>query len=196
MSRKRLSDLVREEVVREAATAEVEIETTTAIEVPSIPENRQETPELEAEIADLTAALAASRERERALDSQVGDLEGELQQQKALVKNLSDKLEKTEALEAELTEQKALIKKLYSELQEAQSVRVELEEQKQFVQQLSAELEQLKPPIQQITAPEKLQKLARKIEISSAMEPRPLGSFSVPPQPSPQLSNEDIGWFD
>lgn len=196
MSRKRLSDLVREEVGREAAAAEVEIEATTEVEVSSIPENRQEKSELEAKIADLTAFLAASRERERALDSQVGALEAELQQQKAFVKKLSDKLEKTELLEVELTEQKALVKKLYAELQEAQSVQVELEEQKQLVHQLSAELQQLQPPIKEINAPERTQNLARKIEISSAMEPRPLGSFTVPPQPSPQLSNEDIGWFD
>jgi hypothetical protein len=101
MSRKRLSDLVREEVGREAEATGVEIEATAAIEVSSITEIRQETSELEAKIGDLTAALAASRARESTLESQVGDLEGELQQQKALVKNLTEKLEKTEVLEAE-----------------------------------------------------------------------------------------------
>ena len=196
MSRKRLSDLVREEVGKEAATAEVEIEATAAIEVSSIPEVREQTSELEAKVADLTAALAGSRGRESTLANQVGALEAEVQQQKELVKNLSEKLEKTEALEADLIEQKALVKKLYTELQESQSVVVELEEQKQLVKQLSAELEQLQQSIRETTVPQKPQKLARRMEISSAMEPRPIGSFSVPTQPSPRLSNQDIGWFD
>ena len=196
MSRKRLSDLVREEVGKEAATAEVEIEATAAIEISSISEIREQTSELEARVADLTAALAGSRGRESTLASQVEALEAEVQQQKELVKKLSEKLEKTEALELDLIEQKALVNKLYSELQESQSIVVELEEKKQLVKQLSAELEQLQQSIRETNVPQKTQKLARRMEISSAMEPRPIGSFSVPTQPSPRLSNQDIGWFD
>ena len=146
----------------------------------------------------MTAALAASRGRESALESQVEALEAELQKGKGLIKNLSEKLEKTEALEVELAEQKVLVNKLYSELQEAQTVvlELELEEQKQLVQQLSAELEQLRQSVKETIVPEKPQKLARRMEISSAMDPRPIGSYAVPTQPSPRLSNQDIGWFD
>jgi chromosome segregation ATPase len=196
MSRKRLSDLVREEVGREASTVEVDTDLTSESGESTIPESRGETAQLEAKVADLIVDLEAARGRESAISSQVVALEAELEAQKDLVRTLSEKLEKTETLEVELAEQKALVNKLYSELQEAQTVAAELAEQKQLVEKLYTELEQLRQPVPESPAPEKSQKLARKPDISSAMEPRPVGGFTVPPQPSPRLSNEDIGWFD
>lgn len=200
MSRKRLSDLVREEVGREAereeAAAEVATEPTAQSGDSSTPAIQAETGELDARVAELTAALEAAHGREDSLNSQIMALEAELQAQKDLVKTLSEKLEKAGKLETALAEQKALVKKLYSELQEAQTIQTGLDEQKQLVQKLYAELEQFRQPLTEVSVPEKSQKLVHKMKIFSAIEPRPVGGFTVPAQPSPRLSSEDIGWFD
>lgn len=153
MSKKRLSDLVREEVVREASAAEVDIDidsTTTTSSIANIAEIREETAELKAKVTELTAALEATLRREERLKSQVAALEAELKEQKDIVKTLSGKLEKAGEIEAGI----------------------------------------------EVSALEKSQKLSHKMDVLSAIEPRPVGGFTIPAQPSPQLSNEDIGWFD
>lgn len=196
MSKKGLSDLLREEVAKEKDSETEEANPVAAVE-PASPWEEAEPPppatapasrltkaQLEGRVAELTVTLEKAGEGEKALQNQINDLESELEAQKDLINSLEAKLEQASLLAGELAAQKTLVEKLEAELAE----------QKQLVGKLYAELQQVQQQekLAEISVPE----LPPKKAFPAAIQPRPIGRSTIPSQPSPALSNEDIGWFD
>ena len=181
MTRKRLSDLVREEVDRESTTGadsqpqvDASKETVSTTETTKLPSrkttnlSRLTKAQLEVKINELTSALTTAQQQESSLQNQLESLESELHTQKGIVQTLQTQQKESKELETELEEQKQLVQKLYAQLQQ-----VELEQQEASSAVTSQELSLSKPP-------------------SYAIQRRPISRS----QPAPPLSNEEIGWFD
>jgi chromosome segregation ATPase len=204
MARKRLSDMVREEVQKEPesdtslkSVTEVSEPSATETETSSAPKKTAhrrstETPssqQLEETIKELRSTLATVNQRASELQNQVTFLETELDKQKTLVKTFQEQLEQAQQLQEALAEQKNLVSKLYTDLQKAQSVQAELEEQKQLVKQMTAQLEQAQQEASE----------AKELVLHSSSLPipnRPIGRLVAANSSSNILSNEEIGWFD
>ena len=208
MTKKRLSDLVREEVDRESKGTD-EVPVSPATETPAPPTEEISPPpksparrsrltkaQLEEELKEVTAALELAHQRENSLKNQVQALELELESQKDRIETLESQLEQGTQLEKALEEQKSLVEKLYAELKQAEAVESELAEQKQLVEKLYAELKQAQQKEKDSQADSTEGKLMWKKKLPMGIAPRPIAPISVPPQPSPKLSNEEIGWFD
>lgn len=172
MTKKRLSDLLREEVQKgdeaeqpEAATIDVShqavedaadtdssddespdadgTETTASQKRTS----RTTKAELNDMVTELEAQLAASQQREADFQQQIKDLQTDLQEQQVLVRQLTAKLDpanrQVETLKTDLESQKALMKRLQSDLEQANKLKDELAEARQVILQLSESNTQL-----------------------------------------------------
>ncbi|MGH2413408.1 MAG: hypothetical protein ACRDEA_06900 [Microcystaceae cyanobacterium] len=198
MTKKRLSDLLREEaqkVPESEATATDSTEPEEAnpsAKTPATSNRSRKT------IKELTTELEAAREHANSLQEKVTELESELAKQKTLIKKLQTQSEQTEQLQATLEEQKILVSKLYAELQQVEAAKSQIEVQKQQIEKLSAELEkaQQEPLLQEEPEPVESLKLALKNNSSNKLALRLSGRFIASEQSSTRLSNEDIGWFD
>lgn len=200
MTKKRLSDLLREEVSKDVENEAVVTTPTETEETPktTTSRSRRTTPSAQdKKVVELTEALALAKEQVNTLQTQLKSLETELEDQKSLVQTLQKQLEQQD-------EQKTLTTHLSTQLDEAQT---ELEQEKQLVEKLYVELQkiQLKPltqpepeplespePSQLLQTPEPPQPLAVKKVQSYEIRPR----FVAPSSSPAHLSNDDIGWFD
>lgn len=204
MTRKRLSDLVREEVnpapESESVPTNLAAAEALASETPikPRPRSRATKTDLEGTVTELTAALEATNQRANELQNQVAFLESELAAQKKLAQSLQLELQQASQMQAALEEQKVLVGDLHAKLQQAQALESELEEQKQLVRKLYAELQQAQqnPVLENQPEPPQPQGSILQKTSSYAISSRPIGYSIRARQPSPILSNEEIGWFD
>ena len=204
MSKKSLSDLVREEVGREAVreTSESRLEKTvqkTQSEQSAKPSARSRVTkvQLEAKVSELMASLAAIEANEFSLTEEIKSLKSQLQAEKKKVKTIQQQAQKNEQLEADLLAQKELINKLYSEIKKGNDTTEELEKQKKINQELESKLAESR----KITVPSQPKPKSNKLMVRKprplAMPPnRPIGRLVKSNQSSSRLSNDDIGWFD
>jgi predicted RNase H-like nuclease (RuvC/YqgF family) len=185
MAKKSISDLLREqvnkpidsEVVSQEPTPVVSDSESTATEVTSQTQevsttgSSQSTPEtpnpLEKTVTELNTSLEKVTQRGNKLQAQVSSLEGELNSQKDLVKQLSNELQQAQGVKSELETQKHLVNKLYAELQEIQ--------QKYQAEVTSAITRQ---------------------ETTSIVPIKMFTRFVAKSAPPTKLTDEDIGWFD
>lgn len=196
MTKKRLSDILRENkpltpddptadsIKNAPATASSDLLQPTQVEASG----------LEAEIAQLSKALAAKTDTAETLQNRVTSLESELEGYKKLVETLEGDLKQSRQLQKALDKQTTLVQKLKTELAEAQSVQTELAKQKQLVHKLQAELEEAKKqqPLESSSNPKELSFKKAPVYLSK----RPIGRFVARELPPTVLSNEEIGWFD
>lgn len=108
MPRKRIGDLLREEVQK---SLEPEAEN-----VQNGGESAQESPEpkieLETTVTDLRESLQEAQQRENSLQQQIADLQSDLQEQKTLVEKLEADIQRTNRLKAELEQARKVILQL------------------------------------------------------------------------------------
>jgi predicted RNase H-like nuclease (RuvC/YqgF family) len=188
MTKKRLSDLLREEVnpQNEELLAIPQVQSASPAETaPTMPDFQSELAIAQTMIDRLTEALSQEK-------AKVGQLQGELEAQKALIKTLTADLSQSKK------EQKALdvvhqqkVKDLTEQVKTLLPLKVELESRQDLVNKLYEEIQRLE------TTLEKAQTTA----LASVL---PSDTFALvvparyvaPTQPSTHLSNDDIGWFD
>jgi chromosome segregation ATPase len=213
MRKKKLSDLVREEVQHtedsQAQPDDAQTDSSSNVQSSStsrLPSGQRQsrsrrgqtaTDRAEDKIKELISALESAQKRANFLESQLNSLDSELQKQKNLVETFKSQLQQKTEIETELKEQKQLVRKLYSELGKVDSVLTELEEQKQLVKQLTTELEETRStlPLPGEQSPKPLpikESLVKSVSLYSS----PMTRFVAANQPPTILSNEDIGWFD
>jgi len=222
MTKKRLSDLLREEAqkspdpeaeaIQEVAPEPLEPDPTLdeteqlyeTSDEPS-PVNTSATPrakrtgptkaELETKMTELREALLEAHGKETSLQQQIADLQSDLQEQKILVQKLQAALEQTNQIKAELEQAKKVILQL-SEVgsKTTQAVNTPKKENEGFKSQ------KLTLTTQEVNTPKKenegfkQQKLTFKKLPQHSIQPN--FPDSKPSNPEKKLSNKDIGWFD
>ncbi len=142
MTKKRLSDLIHEEVNLDSSA--------TASDLHYNPSGVTKV-QLETQVDELTAALDAAKQEIASLQAQIAGFE---------------------SVQTELAEQTKLVEKLYTELQKAESVQTPSSEPPE------AKLTPTPPPAR------------------SRLSLQLTNRYVAPVQPTSDLSNEDIGWFD
>jgi chromosome segregation ATPase len=212
MTRKRLQDLVREEVQKAS-----ENETQSDRDSTNLKEINQSSPEDKApakstkspainansdrtesqnKIEDLTAALKSAEVRSIELQDRITSLEVELETQKNLVEKLQTELEQKNQVRQELETQQKLVAKLRTELKQVEEIQTEFAGQKQLIEKLYAELQkaqQQEAKTEKITSP---QPITQNKSCYYSIIPRPIGRIVGNERSSSALSNEEIGWFD
>lgn len=211
MTRKRISDLLREEAGNSSlntqpTTIEAEVKSVTLDQPipPAISESPAVPHPLEAEVQKLKDALDTAQKE--AIAKAAALVESEEQ-----IASLKSELSKTKGYKKELDSQKELIGKLYGELQKENPLQSVVEEQKSLIDTLSAEIEQLKHPPVQPTAIAKSQlsptaaiartrPSAQKSALSNLPVyrpiPRPVGKTLPGQDKKAAIDNDVIGWFD
>ncbi|WP_009632961.1 hypothetical protein [Synechocystis sp. PCC 7509] len=179
MVRKRIGDMLREEVkepvAREDAPVTAETSNQTEPENGEVSEQLQpvnipatkskSSTELETTIDELKKQLQAAHKTETSLQTQITELKSQLQEQKKLVKELQTQVSQGQQLKTELEEAKKTILKL-------------------------AEVSS-KPTAK--ASPAKQETLAR----ATSTRAEKLPNYSDPSErPNTTLGNKDIGWFD
>jgi chromosome segregation ATPase len=214
MTRKRISDLLREEAQNnpaESSTGEAIASESAKIRLArpaeTVPEPQIEhtSASLEIKIQELTAALKTAEQKAIALEAELGDRQTQiatltqaLDKAEQAKKELDTQKKLVTKLSGELEEQKKLVVKLYSELSKENPLQAELEAQKALVTQLYAEIESLKTPTPA------MQSASQKSIVATKVPPRPVYRSIVRPVgktlpgqlQDTGLSNETIGWFD
>lgn len=207
MAKKRLSDLLREEVNTPAipqgeVTTPPETAPVASETQPTSPKSLETTPPpklaSEAESTELNKALQTANERIKTLQDQVNKLELELEQKTNLIQTLQEQLQPVDQLQKELETQKSLITKLNTELAEAEPLKSELKTQKQLVEKLYAELQTIeaeKTPSEPTpeAAPQSLVVVSQSPHY---LRPQLPMRYVASTAPSTILSDEEIGWFD
>ncbi|GAB4298387.1 MAG: hypothetical protein Fur0025_36820 [Oscillatoriaceae cyanobacterium] len=221
MAKRRLSDVIKEEVQKNPDTDGEAVSTTNAQPEEIINEstpaattdNQAEVvataPESAAEVAPLTDDLTAR-----------DNIRSQLEENFQKVKNLNAELVKEkEALQEELNAQKSMGKRLESELKQREQregdLQTDLANQKKLVQKFTIELQELgrvkaeleaakTAAIELASAQEKLVKELQELRQQQEKKPpaqlalkttRPPITFK-PKDNVSSLSNRDIGWFD
>ncbi len=219
MSKKRLSDLLREEISPDSgksAESPSLSETiapgtpssspqdisksvtnkTPAADVPKVATKSRSQPDqtAAAELAGVKAALQAEK-------NQVVQLTTQLAEQKQAVithsKTLETANQQIKNLEKRLKKEQSAVKRLTEQLTNLTTVQEALTAEKQLVSKLYAQIQHLeaeskkrRPPVSSSIAP------APK-PASLTPLPRPLTArYVAPVQPSSSLTDDDIGWFD
>lgn len=217
MTRKRLQDLVREEVQKasenetqsdRASTNLKEInQSSPDIETPAqskptkssarkATNTNNDRTESQKKIEDLTAVLKSAEGRSIELQDRITSLEVELETQKNLVEKLQTELEQKNKVRQELETQQKLVEKLRTELKQVEEMQSEFAGQKQLIEKLYAELQkaqQQEEKTEKITSPQPI--IQNKSRYYSII-PRPIGRIASNERSSSALSNEEIGWFD
>jgi predicted RNase H-like nuclease (RuvC/YqgF family) len=214
MTKKRLSDLLREELENPPGKVTTSISSESDAEGAHLASSSAKTSKSssrtrshqrkttqarsEDKVKELTADLESANRRANSLEEQVASLQSQLETQRNLIETLQSKLEQITQTETELEENKKLVEKLYSELQKAESVQLELEEQKQLVRELSAQLQQAQHEQDFEVASDSSHSTELQLATipNYGLQRRPIGRFIASSQPPTILSNEDIGWFD
>jgi predicted RNase H-like nuclease (RuvC/YqgF family) len=172
MVRKRIGDLLREEVNEPVATEE---DAANEAQTNHTKEEKEELPpetisqsatELEANINELKKLLQAAQKKETSLQSQVTDLKSQLQ------------------------EQKKLVKELQTQASQEKQLKIELEEAKKTILKLA---EVSSKPVAKATPAKQESKLTP----AKSTRAEKLPHYSDPSErPNTTLANKDIGWFD
>jgi chromosome segregation ATPase len=174
MTRRNLSDVLRQEATKEATDSEPKAEE--ALANPAKAASRTRKPSTSAPVEDQTAqiqelkaALAQGAEQEKAFQTQIKELETKLKQQQQQIKTLETELGKESKLKTELTEAKEVI----LQLSEANT-------------QMGKTLDELKNPPQ-------------KAKAKASLAVRPLPRHSLQLKPSENIDKPkviDVGWMD
>lgn len=209
MSKKRLSDLLREEseelpnqdtpnnnhITVEAKEDSAAENNSKAAQPAAQTRSRRSKTNYEKTIAELKNVIEQVNEQTNDLQNQVGSLQSELQTQKDLVTNLSNQLQQVKEIQEANQAQKTEIEKLQTDLQQFKQSQTELEERQQFLQKAYTQLQQA-----QAESTQKPTQQAQTEQVSlvrrSARPPRPIGGSIVNQQSSQGLSKEEVGWFD
>ena len=188
MTKKSLSDLLREEATNPSETVS---ETT---QNPTVPSNRSRMTkaQLDELITQLNQALEAQKKQVDTLQNQVKTLENEIQDERELSRNLQNELQAAEDYQSQLNEQKQLVEKLYTQLQQKEELAVELAEKNELIATLQAKLKQEPLPL---ASTDSSQELVVQ-ETALTRQAKELEPFTAPVLSSKPLTNEDIGWFD
>lgn len=206
MARKRLSDLLREEVQKDepeknSAETAIEVEAVevtkepaadTSIATPASPA-MEAAQEIAAADQKLQVALAQAEKREASLQQQVTDLTAQLDQQTSLINSLKADLEKARAATAELEKAKHTALQLAEENTQLQQEIKTLKQPTSSKPALSRKAPEPAAPTP--TAPNPAD-AAHQAEMRKQQE-RSLAHPMFPAGSSPgQLSNQDLGWVD
>lgn len=211
MTRKRISDLLREEAGNNILNPQ---STTIEAEVKPVPLGQLEPmPVSEALVAPhpLVAEVQTLKaDLEKARQEAIAKAEA-LAQSQQQVTALKGELQKAKSYQKEVENQKELIGKLYGELQKENPLKAELEEQNVLIERLSAEIEQLKqaPPTRAAIAKSKLSATAAIARANPSAQksalanlpvyrpiPRPIGKTLPGHDKQATIDNDVIGWFD
>ncbi len=191
MTKKSLSDLLREEATTASETSAQTPETPNT----SVSRSRMTKAQLDNMVTELSQALDLSKKQVDDLEKQVKTLETEVKDEKDLTSRLQTELKEAEDYQFQLSEQKKLVEKLYNQLQEKEELAIELAEKNELILSLKAQLEQeqehkpiSKPPLSPALVVQKETVLSRQ---AKELEP-----FAAPASSPKPLTNEDIGWFD
>jgi chromosome segregation ATPase len=171
MTRKRLTDMLRDEAQKPTA-AESQAAEANAIAASSeqTETNKEPNKELEKLVTDLKASLAKALKKETTLSEQV-------------VK-----------LQAELHEKKEYVEKMKEYLDQATQIKAELDRVKQENDTLTDELSRLKTQKVETPAPDQPKKtlIQRAVPTSAGRSSRPVGANTD----YSKINNDNIGWFD
>jgi len=199
MTRKRISDLLREEVGNTDSTVQA-----APIEVVSIETTPIDAAPIEVEVKALKAALDAAQKDAIAQAA-------ELAKSQDQIASLKSELSKTKGYQKEIDSQKELISKLYGELQKENPLQSEVNNQKALIESLYLEIEQLKQaPVAQTAiakasppptaAIAKVRPTAQQTALSKLPAyhpiPRPIGKTLPGQSKKAAIDNDVIGWFD
>lgn len=208
-SRKRLSDLLREEAKRSPdanAAAEEQSAQTSASSTKGGTRSKSAKPsdteadapaDTAAETGDVSEAIAATPSPAQVeLESALEELRSQLQSAKAQEGVLQRQIE---SLQADLSEQQALMQKLKADLEHSSQLKNELEEARNVILRLSELNTKLEGQVRAATAPppptpkSEVRHIPEhtQIELRRAMQ-HPV----LPVPPSTMLTNDDIGWVD
>jgi predicted RNase H-like nuclease (RuvC/YqgF family) len=172
MTRRNLSDVLRQEATKDAADPESKPESQTAPAKATSRRKAADTPAVAdqtAQIQELKAALAQGAEQEKALQAHLATLEAKVKQQEQQIKTLKTGLEQESKLKTELAEAKEVI----LQLSEANT-------------QISQTLDELKNP-------------PSKTKAKAPLAVRPLPRHSLQLKPSENIDKPksiDVGWMD
>lgn len=188
MTKKSLSDLLREETNTTSETVE---ETS---QIPTIPSNRSRMTkaQLDELIIQLNQALEQEKQQVENLKSQVKTLENEIKKEKTLTSRLQTELQTAADYQSQFNEQKELVEKLYTQLQQKEELAIELAEKNELIASLQTQLQEtsntLAPPP---SSPELVVQ-----ETALTRQAKELEPFASPALSTKPLTNDDIGWFD
>jgi predicted RNase H-like nuclease (RuvC/YqgF family) len=172
MTRRNLSDVLRQEATKEPVDPESKPESQAAPAKTASRRKSADTPtgaDQTAQIQELKAALAQGAEQEKALQAQLKTLDVKAKQQQQQIKALETELGQSTKLKTELTEAKEVI----LQLSEANT-------------QMSQTLDELKNPPQ-------------KTKARAPLAVRPLPRHSLQLKPSENIDKPktiDVGWMD
>lgn len=212
MARKRLSDLLREEVQKPTdAAAETEADGQAAIAPPAPASSSKRSSQaaappadaaLTAKIAELQQALEAAKQQETDLKQEVADLKADLKAQTATTKKLQTQLEAAEQRSHQLGTELAEAKQTALQLADSNSqLKQELDALK-HAQKPATLATASKPATPAVKPSEPTQSLAAKpLTQQEILRRRQADSLAHPIFPttekSPgQFSDQDIGWVD
>lgn len=178
MTRRNLSDVLRQEVSKETVDPASKAESQAApAKAPSRDRKSAASPDIAAQTAqiqELKAALTQGAEQEKALQAQIKTLEAKVKQQQQQIK------EQTKALETQLGQES----KFKTELADAKEVILQLSEANT---QMSKTLDELKTPKQSST----------KAKAPLAVRPLPRHSLQIKPSEAVDKPKTiDVGWMD
>jgi predicted RNase H-like nuclease (RuvC/YqgF family) len=176
MARKTISDLLKQEVNSSPAPVPESPEVNAPEAKITEPAQSPDLGQLQAQLDMLKAALEQEKSQGEKLKQQLTDRQ--LQEKKAE--------EKIKKLEQSLKQEKTQLKRLQDEVQLVEKLQTELTEEKNLVGKLYGKIQHLEeeiiPPASTAITP----------LLPKAMFVR----YVAPGQPSTDLSDEDIGWFD
>lgn len=188
MTKKSLSDLLREETNTTSETVEKTPEN------PTVPHNRSRMTkaQLDELITQLNQALDAEKKQVDALKSQVKTLEDEIKNERTLTSRLQTELKEAEDYQSQLSEQKELVEKLYTQLQQKEELATELAEKNELIASLQSQLQETPKSLATIPSSEELVVQ----ETALTRQAKELEPFASPAISAKPLTNDDIGWFD
>lgn len=188
MARKRLSDLLREEVQKPADTPSTPDET-----APTAPSQS----EASATTSSHAAELAAAHQRETDLQTQVANLKADLKNQTATTKKLQTNLEKAEQRAQQLEAELAEVKQTALQLAESNS-RLQAEVATlQRSQPAKTPAPAPPPPPPPTAKPELTAKPLTQQEVLRRRQADSLAHPMFPTGKSPgQFTEQDLGWVD
>lgn len=193
MTKKSLSDLLREEATTASETSSEIPETPNT----SVSRSRMTKAQLDNMVTELTQALDLSKKQVHDLEKQVKTLETEVKDQKDLTSRLQTELNEAEDYQSQLNEQEKLVEKLYAQLQQKEELAIEIAEKNELILSLKAQLEQEQEQEHQpISKPPLSPALVVQKETVLSRQAKELEPFAAPASSPKPLTNEDIGWFD
>jgi chromosome segregation ATPase len=189
MTKKSLSDLLREEATTASETSAETAETSNA----SVSRSRMTKAQLDNMITELTQDLDLCKKQVDDLQKQVKTLETEVKDEKDLSSRLQTQLKEAEDYQSQLNEQTKLVEKLYGQLQQKEELAIEIAKKNELILSLKAQLE---PKQRTVSKPDSSPGLVVQKETVLTRQAKELEPFAAPASSRKPLTNEDIGWFD